>query len=147
MMIQLTIGTVVIVATVLIAAVFVNVAIWGRQRFGFWIVRQPHNRKFVAVLTVTILWVQAASTVFTWLWALVYLAVGAFSTLEEAVYFSIVSFTTLGFGDILLPEKWRLLSGMAAANGLLMFGFFTAFIVEMMRRVRGDQTRGYPETE
>lgn len=145
MLIQLTIGTVVILVTVLIAAIFINAAIWAKQKAGHWIVRQPHNHRFVAVLAATILWVQVASTLCTWLWALVYLAIGAFDSLEEAVYFSIVSFTTLGFGDILLPEKWRLLSGLAAANGLLMFGFFTAFIVEMMRRVRQDQARGYPE--
>jgi hypothetical protein len=41
-----------------------------------------------------------------------------FGTLEGAVYFSIVAYTTLGFGDILLPLDWRLLGGMASANGL-----------------------------
>mgnify|MGYP003674721669 CR=1 FL=1 len=58
---------------------------------------------------------------------------------EESVYFGFVAFTTLGFGDILLPLQWRLLGGMAAANGLLNFGLLTAVIVETLRQVRRMQ--------
>ncbi|MEM9736953.1 MAG: ion channel, partial [Pseudomonadota bacterium] len=54
-----------------------------------------------------------------------------------ALYFSVVAFTTLGFGDVLLPQEWRLLAGLSAANGLLIFGVSTAFLVEVFRRV-GD---------
>ena len=55
------------------------------------------------------------------------------------MYFSLVSFTTLGFGDVLFPPEWRLLSGMAAANGLLNFGLLTALLVEALRHVRLGQ--------
>jgi len=50
-----------------------------------------------------------------------------------------VSYTTLGFGDVLLPQEWRLLSGMAAVNGLLNIGLVTAFLVEGLRQVRLSQ--------
>jgi hypothetical protein len=55
-----------------------------------------------------------------------------FDRLEPALYFSIVSFTTLGYGDIILGEDWRLLAGMTATNGLIMIGLFTAFLVEIL---------------
>ena len=61
-------------------------------------------------------------------------SLGAFDALEPAVYFALVSFTTAGFGDITLGPDWRLLSGLTAANGFLMFGWSTAYMVELMRR-------------
>jgi hypothetical protein len=74
-----------------------------------------------------------------------FLLLGAIESLEPAVYFSLVSFTTLGFGDITLDDNWRLLSALCAANGLLLFGFSTAFLVELMRRLQqaltGDDSR------
>ncbi len=50
-----------------------------------------------------------------------------------------VSFTTLGFGDIILPVEWRILGGMTALNGLLNIGVFAALMVEVLRRVRTEQ--------
>jgi hypothetical protein len=46
-----------------------------------------------------------------------------------------VSFTTLGFGDVTLPHDWRLLSGIIAANGLILFGLNTAFLIEILNRL------------
>jgi hypothetical protein len=68
-----------------------------------------------------------------WLWAVLYLFLECFRTVEQALYFSISSFTTVGFGDLVLDEKWRLLSSIEAANGFLLFGWTTAFIFEIVR--------------
>ena len=57
-----------------------------------------------------------------------------FGTLEQALYFSITSFTTLGFGDVVLEPGWRLLAGMTATHGLLLFGLSTAFLVEVFNQ-------------
>ncbi len=65
---------------------------------------------------------------------------GTFDAFEPARYFSVVSFTTLGFGDIVLAAEWRLLSGLSAANGLLVFGLSTAFLVEFLTRLRQAQS-------
>ena len=64
---------------------------------------------------------------------------GLFDALEPAVYFALVSFTTLGYGDLLLPDGWRLLGGMAAANGFMTFGILIASLVEALRHVRVAQ--------
>lgn len=55
-------------------------------------------------------------------------------TLEKAVYFSFVTFTTLGYGDITLSEGWRLLSGIQALNGILLVGWSTALIFSVVQR-------------
>lgn len=71
-----------------------------------------------------------------WVYALAYLAVGAFAELETALYFSTSTFTTVGFGDIILDEQWRMLSAAESANGFLLIGWSTAFLVSVSARVR-----------
>jgi voltage-gated potassium channel Kch len=53
---------------------------------------------------------------------------------EEAAYFSIVTFTTLGYGDITLDANWRLLSGIEAMNGILLAGWSTALLFSVVQR-------------
>lgn len=60
--------------------------------------------------------------------------VDEFQTLEKAVYFSFVTFTTLGYGDITLSQGWRLLSGIQALNGILLVGWSTALIFSVVQR-------------
>lgn len=69
------------------------------------------------------------------LWAALYLGLGAISGLERALYFSTVTFTTLGYGDITLDESWHLLASFEAANGILLFGWSTALIYAFVRRI------------
>jgi hypothetical protein len=70
------------------------------------------------------------------------LKLAALTTLEKAVYFSTVTFTTLGFGDITLDEEWRLLSSFEAANGLLMFGWTTALVFAAVQWVYAGRKYG-----
>lgn len=72
------------------------------------------------------------------LWALTYLVITPASEMagfEEAVYFSFVTFTTLGYGDITLSEGWRLLSGIEALNGILLVGWSTATLFVVLQRI------------
>lgn len=89
-----------------------------------------------ATIVICVLFVMAVQTVNVWVWGLTFYFAGVFSELEPSLYFSLVSFSTLGFGDIVLDEKWRMLSGLAAANGLLSFGWSTAYMVELVRRTQ-----------
>ena len=71
------------------------------------------------------------------IWAVVYLILPDtpnISTFEEAVYFSLVTFTTLGYGDITLGPEWRLLSGAEAVNGILLAGWSTALLFTVVQR-------------
>ena len=71
-----------------------------------------------------------------WTYAFAYLGLGQFSGLEEALYFSTSAFTTVGFGDVVLGDDWRMLGAAEAANGFLLIGWSTAFLVAVTARVR-----------
>lgn len=139
MFVQLALGTVLLLASILVAGASFWSLEWGVTRFRPWLMRPPHRPKLLLVLIGAALWILVQVSVGVWLWALTFLGLGLFGTLEEAVYFALVAFTTLGFGDILLPQEWRLLSGMAAMNGLLNIGLVTAVLVETLRQLRGLQ--------
>ena len=136
MLVQLVIGSLVIIATVAIQAEMFGlmtrrhepVLTWTRHRF-----RRMAGTVFISIAMLMVL---ATMTIEVWLWALVLLLTGAVQGLEPAVYFALVCFTTLGFGDITLATEWRLLSALIGANGFLMFGWSTAFMVELIRKTR-----------
>jgi hypothetical protein len=62
-------------------------------------------------------------------WALIYMALGIFENFETALYFSGVTFTSLGYGDVVLHGSLRLVAPLQAANGLMIFGISTAFFI------------------
>lgn len=66
------------------------------------------------------------------LWTLAFLPTGGFASLEEAFYFAIASYTTLGYGDVLIAEDVRLLGALPAVAGLISFGISTAFLFGAM---------------
>jgi len=84
-------------------------------------------------LSVYITLLLVASIFESLIWALTYLYKGTFSQLTDALYFSIVTFTTLGYGDIVLNEHWRLLASIQAAGGIIIFGWSTAIIVAVVQ--------------
>lgn len=135
MIIQLAFGTLIIVFTVAIEAAFMGSAIRVLTHNGAWLGARPSARANMVALSAVVLWLLAGLSACAWVWALAFLAVGEFDTLEAALYFAIVTFTTLGYGDITLSQSWRLLSGVCAANGLLLFGLSTAFLVEFFREL------------
>ena len=68
------------------------------------------------------------------IWALAYLIVDAAPKGTDLFYFAFVNYTTLGYGDIVPLPDWRLLGPMTAMNGVLMFGWSTAVMFEILRR-------------
>ena len=69
------------------------------------------------------------------IWAAAYLAFDMIEGFEKAVYFSAVTFTTLGYGDVVLDGSRRLLSSLEAINGIIMFGWSTAIVIAAVQRV------------
>jgi hypothetical protein len=72
------------------------------------------------------------------IWAGVYLQIpelDKLTTWEESIYFSMVTYATLGYGDITLPPVWRILSGFEAMNGILLFGWSTAMFYAVVQRI------------
>ena len=139
MIAQITSGTGILWVNILMAAVAAMLLEVAFQRSHPFMMREPHRPKLVLMIAGVSLWVLGVVTAAVWVWALAYQALGAFGTLEEAVYFSLVCFTTLGFGDLLMPQNWRILAGMEAANGFLNFGLLTALLIEALRQIRLEQ--------
>lgn len=71
-----------------------------------------------------------------WMYAVAYRVIGEFASMEAALYFSASTFTTVGFGDIVLSQDWRLLSAVESLNGFLLIGWSTAFLVGLSGRIR-----------
>jgi voltage-gated potassium channel len=72
------------------------------------------------------------------MWAVLFFSLpekGGLKNFPEAIYFSIITFTTLGYGDITLSEQWHLLSGMEAMVGITVFGLTTAMLFAVIQRV------------
>lgn len=131
---HLSLGSVVIALNVAIQAEMF--ALYSERFDAIRRLARPTLERFTntGMVILTMFFVLAVETVNVWIWALVFLAVGAVHALEPAVYFSVSTFTTLGIGDIALEPNWRLLSGLTAANGFLSFGWSTAFMVDLVRR-------------
>lgn len=85
---------------------------------------------------LVVLGLMAIHTVEVWLYAVAYLSLDALPDLETALYFSTSSFTTIGYGDVVLDRRWRLVAAIEGANGLLLFGWSTAFLISITSRVR-----------
>ncbi|MEO1328283.1 MAG: potassium channel family protein [Pseudomonadota bacterium] len=134
MIAQLLLGGLLVFASIAAQAAFIGVAIAALERLPRPLARAPHGVRLSVIVGLTALWMMAAQAVGVALWALAFLAVDIFDDFDTALYFAGVSFTTLGFGDIIPPVEWRQLAGLCAANGLLVFGVSTAVLVEVLRR-------------
>ncbi len=93
---------------------------------------------FAIILLVAFAAIIFAHTVQIWTWAIVFAGTGALQSVTEAFYFSMVTYTTLGYGDIVLVDGFRLFGTFASITGLLTFGLSTAFLVGLMARIIPD---------
>lgn len=133
----------VILTTLLHAATMVGVLQRLRDsRSARWAREAGVGLTKAAIVAVVVIAMFLASLVESGLWAVTYLLVGAIHDVEQAFYFSTVTYTTLGFGDVVLSREWRLLSSFEAANGILMFGWTTAVIAWTVQRVYGNNASG-----
>ena len=107
---------------------------------GDWLHRPPSLLKLIGALCAVSLWLMVSMCATVLIWALYFLWVGALGDLETAVYFSLISFTTLGFGDIVLAQPHRLLGGMLAANGFVLFGLTTAVLIDVIRSLHATRS-------
>jgi len=101
-----------------------------RNRFG----HLSDRLRQLGVLLISIGFIVGAHTAQVWIWsAALVLKAEAFATWNAAVYFSIATYTTLGYGDIVLDDDHRIFASFAAMTGMLAFGISTAFLVAIMR--------------
>lgn len=77
-------------------------------------------------------------------WAFAYFWSGAIGDLQSAAYFSSVTYTTTGYGDVVLGKEWRLLGGIEALTGILMCGWSTGFFFTVVSRLNPGKDADLP---
>lgn len=129
------------VLTVIIHALFMvggaRMARWHRSHRGS---AKTEAMKATLLSGLTI-WMFMAIAIEAALWALLYMydpLITNLPDLETAFYFSMVTFTTLGYGDVVLTGSWRTLASIQAANGVIIFGWTTALIFYFIQRIYTD---------
>lgn len=112
----------------------------------FW---RRHPSFVVGILSVS--WVVAALVILHMVeimaWALFFSLRGVFPDFETATYFSLVTYTTTGFGDVLLPTQWRILGSSEALVGILMTSWSVAILIGVVTAVYKEsqkQSTGEP---
>ena len=131
---NLAFGTGVISATVLIHTVGL-IAVTHLMSFArAWFRLHKHEFGRSMAMIATVLAIFFVHTIEIWLWALAYIALGALSNIEHALYFSTTTFSTIGYGDVVLSHDWRLLGSLEGISGLLLIGWSTAYLVASSMR-------------
>jgi hypothetical protein len=121
------------VAMHLIVRVVVRLIRSGSRGLGFW--------KSTAVMANVATITAAAHLSVIALWAVAFLLCGQVSTFESAFYLSAQGYTSLGYGDVPLSERWRLLGPLEAMNGLLFFGLSIAVLFAIMSELIAQRLR------
>lgn len=135
---ELVLGALLISLTVIVHAVIQEQLIIFLEWFAPYLGRWFGRLWKVQVTVIAVLGMLLALIIDMWIWALFFLFVTQepnIQNYESALYFSVSTFTTLGYGDIVLSPNWRLMASFEATNGLLMFGWATAFLFEIIMNV------------
>lgn len=129
---QIGFGTAVSLANIALHAVamafVINAARAAAERWP-----AASTARLVAVMTAAVAVLMAAHTLEIAIWAAGYALVDAVAEGTDRLYFAWVNFSTLGYGDITPVARWRLLGPMTAMNGILLFGWSTAVLFEVLR--------------
>ncbi|MCP4185022.1 MAG: two pore domain potassium channel family protein [Hyphomicrobiales bacterium] len=89
---------------------------------------------WMGLIAMAIVMIVLTHTIQVWIWALAFVLMSALPDINDAVYFALVTYTTLGYGDITIADELRTFCSMAAVTGLLSFGLSAAFLVEILTR-------------
>ena len=124
LIILLGIAVMIVCLAIQVAAVGVVIYYYAKaieQRLG----NRPYIQAYRQMVTIMLLLLLAGLLQMTG-WAIMYRMLDQFGDFESALYYSGVTFTSLGYGDLTLPKRLRILAAMEAADGLMMFGVISA---------------------
>jgi len=132
MIAQLLEGAVLVAITVAIHGAMMGWLLWRLRHVA------QHKRTLLgnyAVLAEAAIWCVLAHLAEIVIWALFYQWQGVMANLEDAVYFSAVTYATIGYGDVTPPAAWRLLASMEGLTGILMCAWSGGFIFAIVSRL------------
>jgi len=134
-------GLPVLVLCIGIQALFVG---WGVRAYVHLRRRQAGRVRSgnVVVLSAVMLLMLVGNCTQIAAWSALFMLLGEFSDYATALYHSAVNFTTLGYGDVVMSPRWRLLGALEAANGILMFGVSTGVMTGAVIDIIKHEGRG-----
>ena len=130
---QFLLGTAVSVCNIAIHAM-VMVAVIQVARMASENATSRQSLRLTAVMGATASVLMAAHLSEVLVWSFAYSLISIAPPGTDLVYFAFVNYTTLGYGDVTPLKRWHLLGPMTAMNGVLLFGWSTAVIFEVLRR-------------
>lgn len=110
-----------------------ELARWAAERRSLWRVGVFLQIVLVELMGVAMLQIA--------MWAWVFMLCGEFSTFAAAFYHSAVNFTTLGYGDFVMSEQWRILGPLEALNGMILLGLTSAIIFAVLIALRDERAK------
>ncbi len=133
MLVQFLVGGIVCVSNITIHALVMTVVVrvaraWGTKK------RSHPSLRLITAMIATVSVLMAAHVLEVFVWSLAYSIVDAAPAGTNLVYFAFVNYATLGYGDVIPVEGWRLLGPITAMNGALMFGWSTAVMYEVLQK-------------
>lgn len=131
LMFQIVLGGILITATTALQVCFIGFMMVVSPRVKNWLNRISMF-KITTVIAGAGIWMIVAQLSGVWVWAISFVWLEAFPDIETSLYFSLSAYTTLGFGDVLPSQEWRILGALVGANGMLGFGLATAAMVEFV---------------
>ncbi len=133
MLLQFAVGAVACICNIVIHALVMLVLVRVAQSVAA-SSRLPPSLLLTSIMVATVSVLMMAHGLEVFVWALTYQMVGAVPAGADVLYFAFVNYTTLGYGDVIPVERWRLIGPTTAMCGVLMFGWSTAVIFEILRR-------------
>jgi len=103
--------------------------------------RKPNLLRSVAVLALTALGAATLHGLEAAVWATLYLGIGALTSVQSAMLYSLGAITSYGHAEIFLEDRWQLLGAIEAVDGLIIFGLTTAFIFTAIQELRSHNPR------
>lgn len=138
MLINIIIGLIAIGTTVLIQGYGTSYWLIFMNKNYYKLPNKTFEKKSVRLLIFTAFFLLLIHFIQAGIWAFIYFilpGITEFETFEKAIYFSLVTFTTLGYGEITLGASNRILAGFEAINGILLIGWSTAFMFSVVQSI------------
>jgi hypothetical protein len=131
---QIALGSAFLVACLWLH-ILVMIALTRRMRGYVTTLNDLSVRHAFAILAAVVVVFLLSHTVQLYLWAFALWGLGALPGHEEPIYFALVTYTTVGYGDVTVGPAFRIFGAMASVNGILAFGLTTAFLVALLPRL------------
>ena len=131
---QMLVGAAASLINLIIHAVLLGALVWTVRRLEQKDSFVPGFAQYTIIIVATGTLLMAGHFVEVMVWAITYGLVGVAPASVQLVYLAFDNYTTLGYSELIAPEQWRLLRPMTALNGIMLIGWSTAVIIEILRR-------------